>query len=180
MPLTNELETSLNSPTPKKTDFGIIFIYALILAGSIAWVGAIFLAPYLKSRDSPVGPLIYALFAPVCHQIPGRSFYLVGHPLAVCGRCLGIYLGFLFGTLLYPFGGRLSRVRLPKLSTFLVISAPIAADTAANFLRLWATSNGLRMAIGFLWGLLLPFYFIAGFVELAIQRRLSRQNKREQ
>ena len=180
MPLTNELERSTNSPTQKKTDLGVFIVYALILPGSIAWVGAIFLAPYLKSRNSPVGAFIYALFAPVCHQIPGRTFYIFGHPLAVCGRCLGIYLGFLFGTLLYPFGGRLSRVRLPKLRTFLVTSAPIAADTAANFLRLWSTTNVLRMATGFLWGLLLPFYFIAGFAELAIRRRLSRQNNGEQ
>jgi len=168
----------MDNPILKKTDFGVFFIYALILAGSFAWVVAIFLAPYFKSRDSPLGALIYALFAPVCHQIPGRSFYLVGHPLAVCSRCLGIYLGFLFGTLLYPFGGRLSRVRLPKLRTFLAMSAPIAADTAANFLRLWSTSNMLRLTTGFLWGLLLPFYFIAGFAELAIQRRQKKRGVR--
>jgi uncharacterized membrane protein len=171
----NESATSLNRPTLKKTDFNVLFMYALILAGSLVWVVAIFLAPYLKSRNSPVGALIYALFAPVCHQIPGRSFSLVGHPLAVCARCLGIYLCFLLGTLLYPIGGRLTRIRLPQLRTFLVISAPIAADTAANFLRLWSSSNVLRLATGLLWGLLLPFYFIAGFAELAIQRRVRKK-----
>jgi uncharacterized membrane protein len=170
----NGLETSINRPAVKKTDFDVLFMYALILAGSLVWVVAIFLAPYLRSRNSAVGALIYALFAPVCHQIPERSFYLFGRPLAVCGRCLGIYLGFLFGTLLYPLGGRLTRIRLPQLRTFLVMSAPIAADTAANFLRLWSSSNVLRLATGLLWGLLLPFYFIAGFAELASQRRLRK------
>lgn len=39
-------------------------------------------------------------FALVCHQRPERSFWLFGAPLAVCARCLGIYIGAAIGLLL--------------------------------------------------------------------------------
>jgi uncharacterized membrane protein len=36
---------------------------------------------------------IREFFSRVCHQEAGRSFWLWGAPVAVCARCLGIYLG---------------------------------------------------------------------------------------
>jgi uncharacterized membrane protein len=38
-------------------------------------------------------------FALVCHQHPERSFVLFGGTVAVCARCLGIYLGAALGML---------------------------------------------------------------------------------
>ena len=38
-------------------------------------------------------------FALVCHQQPERSFVLFGGNVAVCARCLGIYLGAAVGLL---------------------------------------------------------------------------------
>lgn len=29
----------------------------------------------------------------ICHQLPARTFHLDGHPLPLCARCTGIYLG---------------------------------------------------------------------------------------
>jgi len=39
-------------------------------------------------------------FALVCHQRPERSFWMFGAPVAVCARCLGIYIGAAIGLLL--------------------------------------------------------------------------------
>ena len=36
---------------------------------------------------------IREFFSRVCHQEAARSFWLWGAPVAVCARCLGIYLG---------------------------------------------------------------------------------------
>jgi len=36
---------------------------------------------------------ITLFFSPVCHQDPARSFWLFGAPVAICARCLGLYLG---------------------------------------------------------------------------------------
>ncbi|MDP2916017.1 MAG: DUF2085 domain-containing protein [Candidatus Aminicenantes bacterium] len=149
----------------------LVFIYVLTLIGSLIWLAAIMLAPWLSSRSSGLSPFLYACFAPICHQIPSRSFELCGFPMAVCARCLGIYVGFLAGMVLYPIRRDFAGGRLPKTSLFLTVSAPIVLDAAANVLRLWDTPNLLRFFFGFLWGLILPFYFLTGLGELALQVR---------
>ena len=40
---------------------------------------------------------ILQFFSVVCHQDPARSFWIAGAPVAVCARCLGIYLGAVAG-----------------------------------------------------------------------------------
>lgn len=151
-------------------------VFVLACLGTAAWIAAIFLAPYLRSRSSDAGAsFLYALFAPVCHQIPGRSFFFRGFPLAVCARCLGIYVGSLAGLVLYPFIRGFSRIALPAGRLFLLASSPIGLDFAGGLLGLWNSPNGLRFATGLLWGPLLPFYFIAGVTELLLWRTGRRK-----
>jgi uncharacterized membrane protein len=147
----------------------LIFIYVLTLAGILIWLAAIILAPWLRSRSSGLSPYLYACFSPLCHQVPGRSFELFGFPLAVCARCLGIYVGFFGGMVLYPIRRDFAGVRLPRTAFLLAVSAPIVFDTAANLLGLWGTPNLVRFFLGFLLGLILPFYFLTGLGELAFE-----------
>jgi uncharacterized membrane protein len=147
----------------------ILLVYLATLIGILAWLGAIVLAPYLKSRGIPLAGFLYFCFSTVCHQIPGRSLSAFGYPMAVCARCLGVYIGFLVGMALYPVLRGFSKVRLPKMKIFLTVSLPIVADTAGNLLGLWATANLLRLATGILWGTILPFYWVTGLTELAYQ-----------
>jgi uncharacterized membrane protein len=155
------------SPSMKK----VVLVYGLTAAGTLAWLAGIFLAPYLRSQGIRWAGLVYALYSPVCHQLASRSLCAWGYPLGVCARCLGIYLGFGAGVVCYPFVRGFRRVALPGTGLFLLVSAPIVVDAAANFLRIWTTSGGIRLATGFLWGTLLPYYFIPGFAELRLQRR---------
>jgi len=141
-------------------------IYFLTFGGIIIWLGLILLAPYLKSQSLRLNVLVYTIFSPICHQISSRSLFLFGHPLAVCSRCFGIYFGFLIGFLLYPLLKRLSNTTLPKTRIFIFISSPIVFDTLGNFFRLWITPNIPRFIIGFLWGIILPFFFIVGIIDL--------------
>jgi uncharacterized membrane protein len=136
------------------------------LLGALPFYAGVFLAPVLRAQGRPLSALLYAAFSPTCHQLPGRSFYLHGFPLAVCGRCLGIYSGFILGVLAYPFLRGFRRAAQPKANTFAIFTLPIAVDTAGNFFHLWSTTNALRLAIGILWGVILPFYFIPGISEL--------------
>jgi uncharacterized membrane protein len=135
------------------------------------WLGGILLAPYLKSRSSPWAGLAYFVYKPVCHQIAGRSLSCFGQPLAVCARCTGIYLGFLAGLGIYPLVRGWRRPRLPSGRAFLWFSIPIALDTAANVLGLWNTSGAVRLATGIIWGLILPFYVLAGISDLILARK---------
>ncbi len=43
------------------------------------------------------------LFGQLCHQLPARSFWVAGQPMAVCIRCFGIYSGLLFGWATLPW-----------------------------------------------------------------------------
>jgi len=148
----------------------VLPVFALTLVGTLAWLSAIYLAPYLKGRSPAAAVFLYSLFSPVCHQIPSRSFFFRGFPLAVCGRCLGIYAGFLAGLIIYPFARGFSRISLPPAGLFLILSVPVGLDFAGGFARFWASPIGLRFAVGAIWGVLLPFYFITGVSELVLWR----------
>ncbi len=148
-------------------------IYFLTLIGIILWIAAVFAAPYLKSQSSAYGNLIYAVFSPTCHQIPSRCLTLYGNPLAVCTRCLGIYIGFFLGTSLFPVFRWLSSESLPKAKILILMSIPIVIDTAANGVSLWASPHWLRLATGLIWGTILPFYFIPGVTDIFKKVELS-------
>lgn len=146
-----------------------VLAYLVVLFGTIVWLGAIFLAPYLKSRSDPRSAFFYFLFSPVCHQIPSRSFFIFGHSLAVCSRCLGVYSGILGGTILFPFFRGFSRLILPKTRIFILFSLPIATDAMGNLLHLWRTSAELRFVTGFIWGVILAFYLVVGITDLSFR-----------
>ena len=150
------------------------FVYLFTLFGSFVLLGLIFLAPVLKSQSNPLGEMIYILFSPLCHQIPERSFMIYDYPLAVCARCLGIYLGFFIGTLLYPLIKGIRNLEVPQRSYLIFFTLPIIIDAGANFLGLWNTPNWIRLIIGTLWGSILPFFFIAGINDLFYKNKNSQ------
>jgi uncharacterized membrane protein len=157
----------------KKGPNMVLMIWLLAFLGGLMWNAALFVAPLLRHETPVVSALIYAAFSPVCHQLPERSLSILGSPLAVCGRCLGIYLGFSAGTILYPFLRRFSRPFLPATPIFVLVSLPIGLDTAGSFLGLWTSPIGLRLAAGLIWGSILPFYLITGLYEA--RQLLSRK-----
>lgn len=161
---------SAGKPLEMRKKNRIRVVYFLTLGGILLWLGIIFLAPYLKSQGSGLNIFAYLIFTPICHQIPDRSFLLFGHPLAVCARCLGIYFGFLGGMGLYVFRRGFSGTALPEVRTFVLITSPLVFDAIGNFLHLWSTPNWIRFSTGFLWGLILPFYFITGISDFFIKR----------
>jgi uncharacterized membrane protein len=153
-------------PDMKKSPNSVLMTWLLVLFGGFLWNAALFAAPLLIKEAPVTSALIYAVFSPVCHQLPERSFTIQGSPLAVCGRCLGIYLGMSAGTILYPFFRRFSNPAPPATWVFVLVSLPIGFDTAGNFLRLWASPIGFRLAAGLIWGSVLPFFLIAGLHEV--------------
>ena len=144
-------------------------IYALTLTGILVWLTSLGLAPYFRSRGIRLNSLIYSAFAPTCHQIPSRSFHICGFPLAVCGRCTGIYVGFLAGMLAVPLLKAIGRTRPPTILPLIVWTFPLAADAAANFFGIWSSGIWLRFGVGFLWGTILPFYLLAGLNSLFLR-----------
>lgn len=157
------------SSPPRRRRALVLSFYVLTLVGTLVLIGSTFLAPWLASRNSSLAAPFYRAFSSVCHQIPSRCLSLFGQPLAVCGRCLGVYVGLLGGCLAFPLRAGLFSARLPRPWVFPVFTLPLAVDLLGNALTLWSTGIWLRMITGFLWGIILPFFFLAALNDLAVR-----------
>jgi len=117
-------------------------------AGALAAITALLVlsaamaAPWLLARGSPaIAVVLYRGFALVCHQRPERCFWIFGAPVAVCARCLGIYMGAAFGLLL-----RTSRTIAMRM---LIAAAAInLLDAAAEFTGLHGNWMWARFVLG--------------------------------
>ncbi len=91
---------------------------------------------------------IRKFFSVVCHQDPARSFWIAGGPVAVCVRCLGIYLGAALGAV-----GVVRASRARWVQVFWAVVALNVADVAAE----WAGLHGNLPAMRFVFGLAAGF-----------------------
>ena len=92
---------------------------------------------------------VMAFFAKVCHQQATRCFWWGGFPMAICGRCLGIYLGVAYAFLRQAFEQAVTW-QMALLLLFLGVCDKIIETFwgIPSFLVLW--SNELRCIAGFL------------------------------
>ena len=102
----------------------------------------------------------------VCHQMVSHSFVIGGHPLPVCARCSGIYLGAFTGLgLLLLLRPRAQGLPAPiMLSILLLMFLTMAADGVNSTFQslpggagLWETTNTLRIITGTLAGVAMSF-----------------------
>lgn len=106
-------------------------LYSVILGLVLLWCGVLFAAPFLSDGNPlsrKIAAVITIFFNPICHQTIERSFQINGHPLAVCSRCTGIYLGFLMGIILYPFFRGWRVHTLPGRSLLFALIIPSVLD----------------------------------------------------
>jgi uncharacterized membrane protein len=118
-------------------------------------------APFLA--DAPwVAFGIRRFFSYVCHQDPGRSFWLAGAPVAVCVRCLGIYVGAAASALL-------PARREVVLRMFVAAVAMNLIDIGAEWMGWHGNLPALRFALG----------MIAGVAAGALVVSSLRESRRE-
>ncbi|MDP9262857.1 MAG: DUF2085 domain-containing protein [Acidobacteriota bacterium] len=104
------------------------------------------MAPYASASGYSLFALaILWFFSPVCHQDPARSFWIFGAPMAVCARCLGIYLGAAVGAWI----SAPRRVLLSGLALFAALNLVDVLTEAAAWHGNW---KGVRFALGLLLG----------------------------
>jgi uncharacterized membrane protein len=152
------------------------FVYLLFLAPAVLWMALIVLAPYLESVGShDLAGLMYFFFKPTCHQLPERSFFIFGYPMAVCARCFGIYLGFLAATLLYPLILPVDNRKTPNKWLLILAIIPMGLDGGIQFLTSYESNNILRLITGLICGGVLPFYILPVYNELVYGFLCSKQ-----
>lgn len=148
----------------------VFWAISAVLVASFA--SLILIAPLADARGkADLADIIYRAFAPLCHQLPDRSYFLDGHKLAVCSRCTGIYFGFAFTLLLYPLVRSLRNAAFPERRWLLLAAAPMAIDWSLTFFGIWENTHTSRLLTGLLLGSTAVFYVMPGIVDLSFRFR---------
>ncbi|HYP29329.1 MAG TPA: DUF2085 domain-containing protein [Blastocatellia bacterium] len=156
---------------------------AAVIALAAVWAGGTLLAPVLASRalGDPHAPApsdsappdltsmtvvasLYHAYAPACHQLSERAFHINGYPLAVCARCFGIYSGFLFGLIIYPFVRSLARTDMPRRLWLILALAPVSIDFLGGLTGAFENTHASRLITGALAGAAGAFYIMPGLI----------------
>ena len=103
-------------------------VTAAVAAACCLVVGMVVAAPLVAASGGRAATFLYAVFAPVCHQIAERSFHLADHPLGVCHRCFGYYVGFTLGLIVLPLVRPARDWLLDEPRRILLLLAPTAVD----------------------------------------------------
>jgi uncharacterized membrane protein len=140
-----------------------------------ALVSLIFVAPLAAAAGhNGLAFAIYYAFAPLCHQLPERSYFIDGHKFAVCSRCTGIYAGFAFTLLVYPLVRSLRSVATPPRSLLILATLPLAIDFSLTFFGIWENTHTSRLLTGALLGSVAVFYVMPGIVDISLRAVTKR------
>lgn len=145
-------------------------MWFVVAAGSLLVMALIIAAPVaLANGNTYAAQVIYQAFGHVCHQIPERSFFIGGHPFAVCSRCTGVYAGFLAAMLVYPLARSLRQTEAPARKWLFIAAAPLVVDFGLEVLGIWHNTHYSRLATGILLGAVVVFYIMPGLVDLSLR-----------
>lgn len=99
-------------------------------------------------------------FQHLCHQLPGRSFSIDGVPLAVCHRCIGVYVGLALGVLVLPVIRRRAR-QWARHDRWVLLAAvlPATIDWGGDMLGWWSNTVGTRVVTGLWLGIIVGIVF---------------------
>jgi uncharacterized membrane protein len=152
-----------------------LLMWLIAAMGSLAVMSLILAAPLALETGHPFWALtIYRAFSYVCHQIPERSFFIGGHPFAVCSRCTGLYAGFAAATVVYPLIRSLRQTEAPARKWLFLAAAPLAIDFAVGYFGIWENTHSSRFATGALLGAVAVFYVLPGLMELSLREWRQR------
>ena len=147
------------------------------LAVAAVWVALILLPPLaMAAGNSSLSAGFYDAFSFICHQMPDRSFHLLGHKLGVCSRCFGVYFGLLAGFAIYPIIRPVDIIEpFPRFWLFAAM-VPIGIDWSLTIFGIWENTFVTRFVTGLILGIACAVYIVPAVVEIF---RLSSSPKRE-
>lgn len=150
--------------------------YTAVLFLSLLWCSLFISVPFL-AEGSPasrkISVIITLFFSPVCHQAPDRSFHLWCHPMAVCARCTGIYVGFLVGILIHPLFRRWQRGVPPPRWVLGVGILPTGMEILLSRVGVAQFNLFFRSVTGLILGTVVAFYVIPAVFDLVKSRQME-------
>ena len=144
------------------------------MAAALLFCAGIFAAPLLEAGGHAAGSWLRWTYAPLCHQLARRSLELAGHPLAVCARCTGLYLGGLLGLLWAVGSGWGVRVPAPRRAWLVAAALPTALDFLIKEL-----GNVPRLGVALPAGIALGAFLGVGLNDLGRMMRPDRPSQEE-
>jgi uncharacterized membrane protein len=145
-------------------------VWLVLAAGALLVMALIVAAPVSAAEGhSYFAKLTYQTFGHVCHQIPDRSFFIAGHPLAVCARCTGIYAGFLAAAWTYPLIKSLRDIGTPERKWLFIAVTPLVIDFGLELFGIWHNTHTSRLITGAILGAASVFYIMPGLLELGLR-----------
>jgi uncharacterized membrane protein len=144
----------------------IVYVAAVGVAFALLWTTVA--APWLATHGFPVaGASLYLGFAKACHQMPDRSFWVFGAPMAVCSRCAALYAGGLLGLLLVPLLRGIGRPA-PHRLWLAAAACPVALDFGLGWLGILENTFWSRGVTGLVLGTASAFYILPGLIDAAM------------
>ncbi|MHB1004289.1 MAG: DUF2085 domain-containing protein [Chloroflexota bacterium] len=118
---------------------------------STLFVGMAVLSPLLRAWGwDETGRLIFQAYALACHQMPGRSFFLLGYQMAFCERNLAIFAAISLTGIAYAL--RRGEWRPLSWKAYAVLIAPMAVDGTTQLFAWRESTWELRVITGTLFG----------------------------
>lgn len=137
----------------------------LFVPGALLGLSA--LAPVLAAMGAHgTAGLLYRWFGLICHQMPSRSLWIAGRPMAICARDVGLYAGMFLGMLILLVRGD---HRTPAWGAIL-LAAPMALDGSMQFLGIWESLNVTRLCTGCAAGLGVSLWVFGELIRAAGER----------
>lgn len=150
---------------------GPLVAWLVVSILTLLFVSMIVMAPLAAAaHHDNLAATLYHSFGLLCHQLPERSFFIMGHKFAVCSRCTGVYLGFVVTLALYPLLKSVRRTDLPARKWLIAASVPLLIDFGVTFFGVWENTHTTRFLTGMLLGSVMVFYVMPGIVELSLRR----------
>lgn len=165
------------------TDRRPLLMWVFVAGGGLLFSVLLIAAPLAQANGFKLlSFVLYEAFSHLCHQAPERSFFIAGHPFAVCARCTGLYAGFAVAVALYPLLTFLKRTDTPERKWLFIAAAPLAIDFALGFLGIWENTHFSRFSTGAILGAVTVFFVMPGLVQLSQYSRLfgGRSAKKSQ
>lgn len=158
------------------------FIYLVVLLATVLWCFAIFAAPLFIASGGLLqssSEFLYQFFGRICHQFSERSFHLEGQKLAVCARCSSVYFGFLLGLLAVPLFRGFPSIPYPPRWILFVSVVPMVLDIGFSMLDLHESTLWTRALSGGVFGLIISYFILPGFLTALCSNGNFGKSKRE-
>ncbi len=132
----------------------------LFVAPFPALYAALAIAPPLLHHwgHDATAAFVFRIFRWACHQLPQRTLFVLGEPMAVCARCFALAAGLVLGSVLFARLPKLPRVPLWAIG---VAMLPLGLDGFTQLFGFRESTNTLRVLTGGLLGAVTSLWAIA-------------------